>query len=197
MRWLSAIVLVAAANVGWAAAPPGMTRDLTAAEQKEVAALVARKSKHASDGAFEQAANAAQQIADYRRAHQGSRHWQAIDARFEIEEWKRLAAVAVKDRGEVLRVITLNQEGVALLHKGRFREAEKPLRQALRICEKVLGPDHPDTATSYNTVAYCLKAQGKAAEALPLYRKALLIWEKVLGPITPAPHSATTTWPPA
>src|SRR2546422_872275 len=114
MRWLSAMVLVAGANGVWAAAPPGKTRDLTAAEQKEVAALEARLSKHASDGAFEQAAKVAQQVADYRRAHQGARHWQAIDARFGIEEWKRLAAVAVKDRGEVMRGMTLNQEGMAL-----------------------------------------------------------------------------------
>src|ERR1700677_1966402 len=120
MRWLSAMVLGAAANVGWGAAPPGQTRDLTAAEQKEVAALEARLSKHASDGAFEQAAKVAQQIADYRRSHQGSRHWQAIDARFAIEEWKRLAAVAVKDRGEVMRGWSLNLEGVALLNQGRI-----------------------------------------------------------------------------
>ena len=152
MRWLSAMVLVAAANVGWAAAPPGKTRDLTAQEQKEVAALVARLGKHVNDGAFEQAANAAQQIAEYRRAHQGSRHWQAIDARLAIEEWKRLAAVAVKDRAEVLRARRLNQAGLALLNKGRFRAAEKLLlRQALLIREKVLAPitltPHPATTT--------------------------------------------------
>jgi hypothetical protein len=81
MRWQSAMVLVAVANVGWAAAPPGKTRELTAQEQKEVAALVARWNEHADSGAFEQAAKVAEQIADYRRAHQGARHWQAIDAR--------------------------------------------------------------------------------------------------------------------
>ncbi len=188
MRLLSALVLVAAANVGWAAAPPARTRDLTAAEQKEVAALAARLGKHASDGAFEQAAKVAQQIADYRRARQGVRHWQAINARFAIEEWKWLAAVAVKVRPDVLRARRLNQVGLALLKKGRFREAEKPLRQALLIHEKVLGLDHPHTATICNNVAACLNAQGKAAEALPLFRKALLIKEKVLG--LDHPHTA-------
>src|SRR5205085_2882746 len=149
------------------APPPGKTRDLTAEEQKEVAALIARQTKHANDGAFEQAAKVAQQLADYRRGPRGARHWQAIDARFATEEWKRLAAVAVKDRGEVMRGKRLDQEGVALLNKGRFREAEEPLRQALLIREKVLGLDHPNTATSYNNVAMCLNAQGKAGEALP------------------------------
>ena len=54
-------------------------------------------------------------------------------------------------------------------------------RKALLICEKVLGADHPHTATSCNNVAACLQDQGKAAEALPLLRKALRIREKVLG----------------
>ena len=56
MRWLSAMVLVAVANLGWAAAPPGKTRDLTAAEQKEIDTLVAGLSKHVNAGAFEQSA---------------------------------------------------------------------------------------------------------------------------------------------
>jgi tetratricopeptide (TPR) repeat protein len=123
----------------------------------------------------------AEQIAQYRRARQGARHWQSIDARFEVEEWQRLAAVPLKDRAEVGRALTLNSEGLALLERGLSREAEKPLRQALLIREKVLGREHPSTARSYNNVASCLHAQGKHAEAFPLYRQALQIQEKVLG----------------
>jgi tetratricopeptide (TPR) repeat protein len=54
-------------------------------------------------------------------------------------------------------------------------------RKALQISEKVLGEDHPDTATSYNNLALCLDDQGKHSEAWPLFRKALQIREKVLG----------------
>jgi len=64
-------------------------------------------------------------------------------------------------------------------------EAEPLFRKALEIRERVLGPDHPDTATSYNNVAFNLNAQGRAAEAELLFRKALEIRERVLGPDHP------------
>ena len=45
----------------------------------------------------------------------------------------------------------------------------------------MLGEEHPDTANSYNNVAYNQNAQGKYAEAEEGYRKALAICRKVLG----------------
>ena len=55
------------------------------------------------------------------------------------------------------------------------------LEKVLAIFQKVLGEEHPDTATSYNNVAFNLTAQGKYVEAEPLYRKALAIYRKGLG----------------
>jgi CHAT domain-containing protein/Tfp pilus assembly protein PilF len=165
----------------WAAAPPTLPRALTAQEEKELAALYARRDRHDEAREFEQSAKVAQQIAQYRRERQGAGHWQASDARFDVDYWRRLAAVPAKDRAEVVRAVKLNDEGVALLNRGHYRKSEKPLRQALQISEKVLGLDHADTASSYNNLAGCLLGQGKPAEALPLFRKALEISEKVLG----------------
>jgi tetratricopeptide (TPR) repeat protein len=54
----------------------------------------------------------------------------------------------------------------------------------------VLGPDHPDTATSLDNLAFLLQAQGDLAGARPLYERALAIREKVLGP--DHPDSATS-----
>src|SRR5262245_27876715 len=111
--------LVALAMAAWSAAPPAQPRALTDEEQKEVAALVTRQGRHVGAGEFEQAAKVAEQIAAYRRQRQGAGHWQAIDARFQVEEWKRLAAVPVKDRAEVLRARRLNRKGVTFLNAGR------------------------------------------------------------------------------
>src|SRR5262245_21633424 len=180
-RSIGVAVLMLAATVGWAAAPPGQPRNLTAEEEKEVAALDARLGRHFNAGEFEQGAKLAAQIASYRKQRQGAAHWQAIDARFAVDEWRRLIAVPGKDRSEVGRALTLITQGRALLGRGRFREAEPLLRQALAICRKVLGENHPDTATSYSNVASCLDAQGKSSEALPLFRQALAIYRKVLG----------------
>jgi hypothetical protein len=46
----------------------------------------------------------------------------------------------------------------------------------------MLGPEHPDTATSLNDLAYLLRDQGDIAKARPLYECALAVREKVLGP---------------
>src|SRR5262245_29269422 len=185
MRGCTGLVLFLAATA-WGAAPPAQPRDLTEQEKKEVAALQARGARHASVGEFEQAAKVSQQIVDYRRDRQGARHHQAIDARFVLERWRRLARVPTKDRAEVLRAGRLHEEGLDLLNRGRSREAEKPIRQALRIDEKVLGKEHPDTATTTNNLASCLHGQGKYAEALTLHRQALRIREKALGKEQPA-----------
>jgi tetratricopeptide (TPR) repeat protein len=49
----------------------------------------------------------------------------------------------------------------------------------------VLGPDHPDVATSLNNLAALYRAQGHYEEAAPLYQRALAIRERVLGPDHP------------
>src|SRR5690348_16048298 len=86
-----------------AAAPPALTRELTAIEQKNVAALQARLNRHYGAGELEQAARLAEQIAVVRARLQGAGHWQAIDARFAAGSWQRLAKVPVADRPAVLR----------------------------------------------------------------------------------------------
>jgi tetratricopeptide (TPR) repeat protein len=55
------------------------------------------------------------------------------------------------------------------------------VRKALAIRRQALGEGHPDTAQSYNNVAFCLHDLGKASEALPLSRKALAIRRRALG----------------
>jgi hypothetical protein len=37
----------------------------------------------------------------------------------------------------------------------------------------VLGPDHPDTLTSRNNLAYAYQSAGNLAEAIPLYHDTL------------------------
>jgi hypothetical protein len=59
------------------------------------------------------------------------------------------------------------------------------MRDALVIHEKVLGPEHPDTASSLNKLAVLHFDQGDFAGARPLCERALEIREKVLGPEHP------------
>jgi hypothetical protein len=88
-------------------------------------------------------------------------------------------------------VIRRNQEvlGRTLSNLARlFRDqndlsAARPLLEAaLAIRGKVLGPEHPDTATSLSNLAHLLSDQRDLAAARPLFERALAIREKALGP---------------
>jgi tetratricopeptide (TPR) repeat protein len=86
------------------------------------------------------------------------------------------------------------------VYAGRVLKGEKPadmpvqrptlLREALAINEKVLGPDHLDTAWSLGNLAGLLLEQGDPAGARPLQERALAIYEKVFGP--EHPNTATS-----
>jgi hypothetical protein len=55
------------------------------------------------------------------------------------------------------------------------------LERALAISEKVLGPEHPHTATTLSTLALLLQDQGDLALARPLFERALAISEMPFG----------------
>ena len=56
---------------------------------------------------------------------------------------------------------------------------------ALADSERVLGPDHPDTLTSRNNLAYAYESAGDLGKAIPLYEQTLADRERVLGPDHP------------
>lgn len=64
-------------------------------------------------------------------------------------------------------------------------QAETLFKRALAIREKVLGPEHPDTARSLIDLAGLYERQGRYGDAELLYKRALAIREKVLGPLHP------------
>ncbi len=79
----------------------------------------------------------------------------------------------------------LHQTAWYLGDRARYAEAKPLVHCALRIREQVLGPNHPDTATSLNNLAGNYRAQGQYKEAEPLYQRALEIKEAALGPNHP------------
>ena len=79
----------------------------------------------------------------------------------------------------------LNRAGVYFHGRAAYSEARPLFERALAIREKVLGPEHPDTATSLNNLARLLQDQSDITGARPLYERALAICEKVLGPEHP------------
>jgi tetratricopeptide (TPR) repeat protein/transcriptional regulator with XRE-family HTH domain len=75
--------------------------------------------------------------------------------------------------------------GRALRAAGDPRAARPWYERTLAIRERVLGPDHPDTAQSLSNLAWLLREQSEFAAARPLVECALDIQERILGPDHP------------
>ncbi|KAM0702907.1 hypothetical protein Q7P35_010339 [Cladosporium inversicolor] len=75
--------------------------------------------------------------------------------------------------------------GSVLQKQGKYEEAEKLFRQALKGYEKALGLTHPYTLTSLSNLGLVLGSQGKYEVAEKLFRQALEGREKALGPTHP------------
>ena len=76
----------------------------------------------------------------------------------------------------------LNNRIGTLYRQGHYADAIPLAERALAINEKVLGPEHPNTANSLNNLAALYQTTGAYDKAEPLYQRALAIREKVLGP---------------
>ena len=103
----------------------------------------------------------------------------------EAASYYRQASESIPKGNDLILAEYLGKWGMASYYSGVYAAAEKPLRRSLMINEKVLGPEHPDVASSLNNLAELYRAQGKYAEAEPLYKRSLAIREKVLGPEHP------------
>ena len=64
---------------------------------------------------------------------------------------------------------------------GNYSEAIRLGQEVVGICEKILGKEHPDYATSLNNLASCYKEIGNYSEAIKLVQEALQISESILG----------------
>jgi tetratricopeptide (TPR) repeat protein len=79
----------------------------------------------------------------------------------------------------------MHQVGTYLDDHAHYIEAEALFQRALAIRERVLGSEHPDTASSLNNLAILYSKRGEDTQAEALFQRALAIRERVLGPDHP------------
>jgi tetratricopeptide (TPR) repeat protein len=132
-------------------------------------------------GKFEDALKPAQALADLRTRSQGASHWQAADARRQVETLRRLLRQGEGPRGEYVSSFALVSRADQLEKTHRHKEAQPLREQVLAVHRKVLGAEHPDTASDCNLLAHNLSAQSKYAEAEKFFRQALTIRRRALG----------------
>jgi CHAT domain-containing protein/Tfp pilus assembly protein PilF len=80
---------------------------------------------------------------------------------------------------------SLNALARVYYSRGDYANAEPLYQKALKIREKVLGPDHPKTAQSLDNLGQVYVQMGDYAKAEPLLQRALKIREKAPGPENP------------
>ncbi|WP_157181990.1 tetratricopeptide repeat protein, partial [Nocardia testacea] len=74
-----------------------------------------------------------------------------------------------------------NHTGMFLSGQGLHTSAVHHLYHALAHCERILGPEHPNTLTSRNNLALAYEAAGRVGEAVPLLERTLTDRQRILG----------------
>jgi tetratricopeptide (TPR) repeat protein len=92
-------------------------------------------------------------------------------------------------KASTLQAVLLARADAYFHARASYVAARSASERALAIRERILGPDHPDTATSLNDLGFVLKEQGDFEGAKRYYQRALAIDEKALG--AEHPHTAT------
>jgi tetratricopeptide (TPR) repeat protein len=97
----------------------------------------------------------------------------------------RAVTDAARMREDELAASLCNALGYHLHAIGDYLAARPYWDRARALHEKLLGPEHPNTAASLNNLAGLLQRQGALDEARPLHERAFAIREKQLGPEHP------------
>ena len=79
----------------------------------------------------------------------------------------------------------LTQEVKRLRQQGKYDEALPRAERALAILEKVLGPDHPEVASSLRSLAVVYRNKGDYDRAETMCLRSLAILKRALGPDHP------------
>eukprot|EP00049_Salpingoeca_infusionum_P027673 m.33702 g.33702 ORF g.33702 m.33702 type:complete len:699 (-) comp9656_c0_seq1:297-2393(-) len=86
-----------------------------------------------------------------------------------------LSTTPSNHQSQLLEASLHNQIGIAHAINSRLDSALKHHREALRLQQHALGKDHPDTCTTYNSMAAVLGQQGHLDQAMECYDNVLAL----------------------
>jgi CHAT domain-containing protein/tetratricopeptide (TPR) repeat protein len=160
---------------------PPWQRLLQGEDARQAKELEERLERLRETGKLREALQAAEALTELRRRRQGADHWQAVDARWQADALQRVLSQGKEAQAQFGRSFVLAREAADLEDRGRHQQAQPLREKVLGICRRLLGEEHPDTATAYSNLAANQHAQGKHAEAERGLRQALAIRRKALG----------------
>ncbi len=151
----------------------------------DTTALEARIDSLLSAGEFADALASAKELLSVRRADPGTRLYLIADAQRRIETTDFFSSLGPGAQQKIVEGYRLGEEAGEKYSRGEYSGAALATEKQLETWERFLGPEHPDVATSLNSLAVFYKTQARYAEAEPLYQRSLAIFEKALGPEHP------------
>jgi tetratricopeptide (TPR) repeat protein len=159
---------------------PGLIKltgdDAKRAEELDRAIEAALKTDH-----WDEAIVKAEELLALRTRVQGPKHFETVTAQWLLKALLRVAPMPKEDRVMYLSLRTMREQTERLVVQGKYSQAQPLYEKALEIDLRLLGAEHPDTATSHSGVAFNLFNQGKYAAAQPQFEKALEIYRRLLG----------------
>jgi CHAT domain-containing protein/tetratricopeptide (TPR) repeat protein len=111
----------------------------------------------------------------------GKGHWQTTDARLDLQDSRRRAAMSPEDRAALRQAAADHGRAGQLHQQGRNREALEIAARLRGVLRKLQGERHPDYAASLNSLAGLYRDMGEHSKALPLLREALRLRRQVQG----------------
>ena len=121
----------------------------------------------------------------------GKDDWRTTDARLARSNTAQRKGMTVAERQQLRDALRAFGKMIQLFYvEGKHAAALEIGEQICAVNERLLGPEHPDTAISLFSLAMLYDWQKNHAAAERLYQRALKIREKVLGP--EHPDTATT-----
>jgi len=155
---------------------------LRAAGRFEEAAVLFRELVRAADDAY----GAGSDEAAIARNNLAATEFQLGHAEEAAELFRAvLATVADKPGQESFAAVMRNNLATVLFELEEYHEADGLLRHSVAECERIHGPDHPDTIRSVANLARLLAVDGNRAEAARLTRRCLSHYEDRLPPSHP------------
>jgi hypothetical protein len=135
--------------------PPAAVPDqkkLTADEARRADQLDQEIDKDLQSDRWSEAIAKAEELFALRAKAQGPKHFEAVNANWQLKTLRRVATMAPEDRAAYRSARTASKHAETMFTQANYTEAQPLLEKSLETYRRILGEDHPETARGYKAL---------------------------------------------
>ncbi|MGO9470698.1 MAG: tetratricopeptide repeat protein [Isosphaeraceae bacterium] len=140
--------------------PPGL-RKLTGDDEKRAKHLDEQIDKATKADRWDEAIARAEELLDLRMKAQGPKHFETIDADWQLKTLRHVAQMAADERVAYRSTIRFREDVDALVGKVRYTEAQPLFEKLLEINRRLFTDEHPKTAEKLQQRGCCAQRPGE------------------------------------